>query len=130
MSATAREIVSTPDAPAAIGPYSQAVRHGGLLFCSGALPLVPESGELDDASPASETARCLRNLEAICRAQGTTLAQAVKLTVYTTTLDQFSEINAAYAEFFPTDPPARVTIGVAALPKGARVEIDAIVPVG
>src|SRR5690606_28455822 len=117
------------EAPGAIGPYSQAIRHGDLLWCSGALPLDPGSGELVTDSPAAETIRCLENLQAICRAAGAELADAVRVTVYTTKLERFAEINEAYAAFFRAAPPARVTIGVAALPKGAHVEIDAVVAV-
>lgn len=124
-----RTPLRTDAAPAAIGPYSQAVRHGELLFCSGQIPLDPASGELVSDSLAAETARCLRNLEAVCAAAGTGLASALRLTIYTTRLDAFAEINDAYAEFFPDAPPARAAVGVAALPKGARVEIDAIVAV-
>jgi 2-iminobutanoate/2-iminopropanoate deaminase len=124
-----RAAIHTDEAPEAIGPYSQAIRHGGLLYCSGAIPLDPGSGDPDDASLAAETRRCLSNLAAICSAAGTTLSQALKLTVYTTNLDGFAEINEAYAEFFDAEPPARVTVGVAALPKGVRVEIDAIVAI-
>jgi 2-iminobutanoate/2-iminopropanoate deaminase len=124
-----RHAVSTPDAPAAIGPYSQAIRHGGLLFCSGQIPLDPGSGELLSGTIGEETTRCLENLEAICRAADTTLAHALRLTVYTTNLEAFAEINDAYAAFFADAPPARAAIGVAALPKGARVEVDAVVAV-
>lgn len=124
-----RTPVATTDAPAAIGPYSQAVRHGDVLWCSGALPLDPESGELVTNSPAAETIRCLENLRAVCRAAGTELESAVRVTVYTTKLERFAEINEAYGAFFRAAPPARVTIGVAALPKGASVEIDAVVAV-
>ena len=127
---TARETVNTPDAPDAIGPYSQAVRHGDTLYCSGAIPLLPADGSLVDDSRGAETARCLENLAAICEAAGTGLERALRLTVYTTDLDSFAEINEAYAAFFGDEPPARVAIGVAALPKGARVEIDAVVAVG
>jgi len=122
-----RTVVATDDAPAAIGPYSQAIRHGDVLYCSGALPLDPASGELVTVSPASATIRCLENLQAICRAAGTELTNAVRVTVYTTRLERFAEINEAYSAFFRTTPPARVTIGVAALPKDADVEIDAVV---
>jgi 2-iminobutanoate/2-iminopropanoate deaminase len=124
-----RHPVSSESAPAAIGPYSQAIRHGGLLFCSGQISLDPESGRLIQESLAGETTCCLENLEAVCRAAGTRLERALRLTVYTTNLEAFAEINDAYASFFPEDPPARAAIGVAALPKGARVEIDAIVAV-
>lgn len=122
-----RATVTAPDAPEAIGPYSHAVRHGNVLWCSGALPLDPVAGTLVTESLAAETTQCLQNLQAVCRAEGTELAAALRLTIYTTHLDGFAEINEAYGTFFPTEPPARVTIGVAALPKGARVEIDATV---
>ena len=126
---TRRGITAT-GAPPAIGPYSHAVRHGDLLFCSGALPLHPETQALVADSLAAETSQCLRNLAAVCEAAGTDLAQALRLTVYTTDLGAFAEINEAYAAFFADDPPARVAVGVAALPKDARVEIDAVVAVG
>jgi len=123
-----RETVHSAEAPAAVGPYSQAVRSGGLLFCSGQIPLDPATGELAGAGPAEQAARCLENLEAVCRAAGTTLRRALRLTVYVTDMEAFGEVNEAYGAFFAgTDPPARVTIGVAALPKGAQVEIDAVV---
>jgi 2-iminobutanoate/2-iminopropanoate deaminase len=125
-----RETVSAADAPPAIGPYSHAVAHGSVLYCSGALPIDPASGEIVDDSPAAETQRCLLNLETVCRAAGTTLDRALRLTIYTTDLGEFAAINAAYSEFFPDDPPARAAVGVSALPKGVRVEIDAIVATG
>ena len=124
-----RRPVETADAPAAIGPYSQAIAHNGLLFCSGQIPLDAASGELVGDSLAAQTTRCLENLSAVCRAAGTGLEHALRLTVYTTQLDAFGEINDAYAAFFGANPPARAAVGVAALPKGARVEIDAIVAV-
>ena len=125
---TDRTPVTAPDAPEAIGPYSQAIRHGNLLFCSGQIPLDHETGELIGGSLSAETTRCLENLAAVCRAAGTSLQRAVRLTVYTTRLEAFAEINAAYEAFFSSDaPPARAAIGVAALPKNASVEIDAIV---
>ncbi len=126
---TERRPVQTDLAPAAIGPYSQAVSHDGLLFCSGQIPLDPATGELLSDTLGAETRLCLRNLEAVCRAAGTTLRRALRLTIYTTELGAFAEINDAYAEFFTGEPPARAAVGVAALPKGARVEIDAIVAV-
>ena len=126
----ARLTVSSDAAPAAIGPYSQAVRHGDVLYCSGQIPLDAESGEPVGGSVADETRQCLRNLAAVCEAAGTDLSRALRLTVYTTELGQFAEINEVYAEFFGDDPPARAAIGVAALPKGVRVEIDAIVAAG
>src|SRR4051812_182938 len=125
---TDRTPVSAADAPEAIGPYSQAIRHGNLLFCSGQIPLDHEPGELVGGSLSAETPRCLETLAAVCRAAGTSLQRAVRLTVYTPRLEGFAEINAAYEAFFTTDsPPARAAVGVAALPRGASVEIDAIV---
>ena len=126
----ARQTISTDAAPAAIGPYSQAVRHGDVLYCSGQIPLDPASGEpVGGTDIGEETRRCLRNLAAVCEAAGTDLSRALRLTVFTTELGQFAEINQAYAEFFGDEPPARAAVGVAALPKGVRVEIDAIVAV-
>jgi 2-iminobutanoate/2-iminopropanoate deaminase len=124
-----RSPIQTADAPAAIGPYSQAIRHGDLVFCSGQVALDAASGEYVAGTLAEETAHCLRNLAAVCAAAGTSLERALRCTVYTTRLEGFAEINDAYAAFFPGVPPARVAIGVAALPKGAQVEVDAIVSV-
>lgn len=122
-----RRTIDAEGAPAAIGPYNHAVVAQGLLFCSGQIPLDPESGELVGESAAEQATQCLRNLEAVCSAAGTGLDRAVRTTIYTTELDRFAEINEAYGEFFPSDPPARAAIGVAALPKGATVEMDAVV---
>ena len=122
-----RETVTALNAPAAVGPYAQAIRSGGLLFCSGQIPLDPGTGELVPGGAAEQTRRCLENLGAVCAAAGTTLDEAVRVTVYTTELEAFAEINEVYATFFEAEPPARVTVGVAALPAGAAVEIDAIV---
>jgi 2-iminobutanoate/2-iminopropanoate deaminase len=125
-----RKTITADGAPAAIGPYSHAVAAGGFLFCSGQVPLDPESGEIVGEAPAEQATQCLRNLAAVCESAGTSLDAAVRLTIYTTQLDRFAEINEAYAEFFGDAPPARAAVGVAALPKGALVEIDAIVAVG
>ena len=125
-----RTTIDVDAAPAAIGPYSHAVAANGLLFCSGQIPLDPESGELVGKTAQEQTTRCLRNLEVVCDAAGTSLARAVRVTVFTTQMHRFEEINEAYAAFFPDEPPARVVVGVAALPKAATVEIDAIVAVG
>ena len=122
-----RRTVGTDAAPEAIGPYSQAIAAQGLLFCSGQIPLDPDSGEIAGDSAAEQATRCLRNLAAVCEEAGTSLDRALRLTIYTTELERFAEINEAYAEFFGDDPPARAAVGVAALPKGARVAIDAIV---
>ena len=122
-----RQIVSAPGAPPAIGPYSHAVSVGGLLFCSGQIPLDPGTGELVGATAAEQARRCLENLAAVCDAAHTTLDRAVRLTVYMTDLGAFAEVNEVYGSFFAEEPPARAAIGVAQLPRGAQVEIDAIV---
>jgi 2-iminobutanoate/2-iminopropanoate deaminase len=123
-----RQAVATDSAPAAIGPYSQAMRAGDLLFCSGQVPLDPSSGELVKDDIEGQARRCLENLAAVAEAGGGSLAQAVRCTVYLTDMNDFARVNEVYAQFFGADdPPARVAVGVAALPKGADVEIDAIV---
>lgn len=122
-----RRPVTALGAPAAVGPYSHGVVIDGLLFCSGQTPIDPETNELVAAGPADQARRCLHNLAAVCAAAGAQLSDAVRLTVYLTDMTSFGEVNEAYAEFFEADPPARVTVGVAALPLGANVEIDAIV---
>jgi 2-iminobutanoate/2-iminopropanoate deaminase len=119
--------VHAPNAPDAVGPYVHAVRAGGLLFCSGQIPLDPISGELVGANPAEQAGRCLENLAAVCDAAGASLGDAVRLTVYMTDISAFGAVNEVYGSFFETDPPARVAIGVAALPRGAQVEIDAVI---
>ena len=126
-----RETVNAPGAPAAIGPYSHAVRSGQLLFCSGQIPLDPATGEIVGETPAEQVRRCLQNLQAVCHAAGTSLDRALRVTVYMTDLSAFAAVNEVYAELFGGDqPPARVTVGVGALPRGAQVEIDAIVALG
>jgi 2-iminobutanoate/2-iminopropanoate deaminase len=127
MSGDRRETVSAPAAPVAIGPYSHAVRAGGLLFCSGQIPLHPQTGELVGTSAAEQARQCLLNLSTVCDAAGAALGDAVKVTVYMTDLSAFAEVGEVYASFFEQDPPARVAIGVTALPRGAQVEMDAIV---
>ena len=122
-----RQAVDAPGAPPAIGPYSHAVRVDALLFCSGQIPLDPASGELVGATPGEQARRCMENLSEVCAAAGTTLQRAVRLTIYTTELGAFAEINEVYGSFFGDAPPARAAVGVAALPKGALVEIDAII---
>jgi 2-iminobutanoate/2-iminopropanoate deaminase len=122
-----REIVNAPGAPRAIGPYSHAVRAGELLFCSGQIPLDPSTGELVGETAAEQARVCLENLRAVCDAAGTSLERALRVTVYMTDLAAFGEVNDVYAGFFENDPPARVAVGVAQLPRGAYVEIDAVV---
>jgi 2-iminobutanoate/2-iminopropanoate deaminase len=127
-----RESVSAAGAPPAIGPYSHAVAAdllapGKLLFCSGQIPLEPDTGELVKGTVGDQARRCLENLQAVCSAAGTSLSHALRLTVYMTDLRDFGTVNEVYGSFFASDPPARVALEVAALPMGAAVEIDAIV---
>jgi 2-iminobutanoate/2-iminopropanoate deaminase len=125
-----RETVTAVGAPDAVGPYTHAVRAGGLIFCSGQIPLDPDSGDLVGDSPGEQARRCLENLAIVAAAAGASLGEdAVKLTVYLTDMKAFAEVNEVYGSFFESDPPARVAYGVAALPKGAQVEIDAILAV-
>jgi 2-iminobutanoate/2-iminopropanoate deaminase len=125
-----REPVTAPGAPEAIGPYVHAIRAGGLLFCSGQIPLDPKTGDLVGNTPADQAGRCLENLAAVCQAAGTTLGDAVRVTVYLTDMSAFASVNEVYGSFFESSPPARVAIGVAALPRGAQVEMDAVVALG
>jgi 2-iminobutanoate/2-iminopropanoate deaminase len=123
-----RETINAPGAPAAVGPYSHAVRAGDLLFCSGQVALDPESGELVGDTPGDQARLALENLQTVCEAAGTSLERAIRCTVYLTDIaGAWSEVNEVYGSFFSSDPPARAAIGVAALPKGAQVEVDAIV---
>ena len=120
--------VTTVDAPAAIGPYSQAIRHGGYVWCSGQLGLDPSRGTLVAEDAAAQARQALMNLAAVCREGGTSLGKAVRCTVYLIDMADFPAVNAVYQEFFTEPYPARATVAVAALPKGGRVEIDAVVP--
>ena len=120
-----RTIISTPDAPAAIGPYSQAVRCGHLLFASGQIPLRPD-GTMVAGDIRVQTRQVLENLAAVLRAAGSSPAQVVKATVFMVDLGEFQAMNEVYAEYFDDHPPARATVQVAALPRGARVEIELI----
>src|SRR4051794_27480436 len=122
-----RETVDAPGAPAAVGPYSHAVKAAGLLFCSGQIPLDPESGELVGESAGDQARQCLENLTRVVEAGGGRLADAVRCTIYLTDMGDFAEVNDVYAEYVGDSLPARAAVGVAALPKGAHVEIDAIV---
>lgn len=125
-----RHEITSHDAPAAIGPYSHAVRSGSLVFLSGQTPVDPASGELVDGGPGEQTTRCLENLQLVANAAGGRIEDAVRCGIYVTDMASFGEVNAAYDEFFKDAKPARSTIGVSALPLGALVEIDAIVAVG
>jgi 2-iminobutanoate/2-iminopropanoate deaminase len=120
------EPITTQDAPAAIGPYSQAVRAGGLVFLSGQIPLDPTTGQLVPGDVTAQADRVLKNLQAILEAAGCTFADVVRTTIYLVDLAHFATVNEVYARFFVAPYPARVTVQVAALPRGALVEIDAI----
>ncbi len=123
---SAREIVSASAAPAAVGPYSQAVRAGDWLYCSGQIPLDPETGRLIDGDMEAQTRRVMANLGAVLQAAGLDFGNAVKTTLYLLDMNDFPAVNAAYGSFFETDPPARATLQVAALPLGARICIDLV----
>jgi 2-iminobutanoate/2-iminopropanoate deaminase len=118
--------VETEKAPAAIGPYSQAVTTDGYVFCSGQVALDPATGELIGESVADQTRQALENLSAVLTAAGSTLGHVVKTTIYLTNMDDFATVNDVYSKYFDQNPPARATVGVAALPKGALVEIDCV----
>jgi 2-iminobutanoate/2-iminopropanoate deaminase len=121
-----RETVTAEGAPDAVGPYSHAVKSNGLVFCSGQVPVDPASGALVEGDVTEQVHRCLDNLSVVAAAAGATLADAVRMTVYLTDMGDWKDVNEAYGTYFPDAPPARVAIGVAALPLGARVEIDAV----
>ncbi len=125
----AREVVTTAAAPAAIGPYSQAVRVGNLLFVSGQIPLDPSTGQLVPGDIREQTRQVLRNLSAILGAADSGLGRVAKTTVYLRDLGEFAAMNEVYAEFFGEQPPARATVEVARLPRDCRVEIDLIAEV-
>ena len=125
-----KKIISTNEAPAAIGPYSQAVRSGNFLFCSGQIPLDPKSGQIISGDIAAQTRRVLDNIAAVLRAEGLTFDNVVKTTIFLTDLEDFQTVNEVYGSYFKQDPPARSTVQVSALPKGAKIEIDAIADTG
>jgi 2-iminobutanoate/2-iminopropanoate deaminase len=122
-----RQPVTAPDAPKPAGPYSHAVRSGGLLFCSGQVPIDPATGSLVEGSIGEQARQCLENLTTVCKQAGVSLADAVRIAVYVTDISTFAQVNEVYGSYFESDPPARTTIGVAALPGGAQIEMDAIV---
>jgi 2-iminobutanoate/2-iminopropanoate deaminase len=121
-----KELVATEKAPAAIGPYSQAVREGDLVFCSGQIGLAPGATSLVPGGVAAETERALANLAAVLAAAGAALDDVVKTTVFLVDMSDFATMNEVYAKYFGVRPPARATVAVAGLPKGARVEIECI----
>lgn len=118
--------INTEKAPAAIGPYSQGILSGNLLFTSGQIPLDPATGNLVSGGIQSETKQVLENLKAVLEAGAAGLKDVVKTTVYMTDLSEFAQMNEVYGIYFSGEPPARSTVGVASLPRGARVEIEAV----
>ncbi len=121
-----KNVISTAEAPQAIGPYSQAIEAGGFIFVSGQIPLIPATGEMVDGSIEVQTARVLENLKAILAAAGSSMDAVVKTTVYITNMDDFAKVNGIYGRYFEANPPARVCVEVSKLPKNALVEIDVI----
>lgn len=121
-----KEIISSSDAPAAIGPYSQAVKTGNMIFLSGQIPLDPQSGEIVGATAAEQCRRILENIGAVLEKAGCSAENVVKTTIFMVDLAEFGAVNAVYGEFFPQNPPARSTVQVSGLPKGVRIEIEVI----
>jgi 2-iminobutanoate/2-iminopropanoate deaminase len=121
-----RETVTADGAPDAAGPYSHAVRSGGFVYCSGQTPIDPATGSLVEGSIGDQARRCLDNLSVVAAAAGAALEDAVRMTIYVTDMSSFKAVNEAYGSYFPSDPPARTTIGVASLPLGAAIEMDAV----
>jgi reactive intermediate/imine deaminase len=125
-----RQPIATDRAPAAIGPYSQAVRAGGTVYLSGQIPLDPATGELVSADIATESRRVFDNLKAVCEAAGGSLDEVARVGIYLTDLSDFAAVNAVMADYFQAPYPARSTIQVSGLPRGARVEVDAVLVTG
>jgi 2-iminobutanoate/2-iminopropanoate deaminase len=123
-------IIATPDAPKAIGPYSQAVRVGDFLFLSGQIPIDPATGEIVTESFAMQVRQVFKNIAAVLKAAGADFTQVVKTTVFLKNMDNFAEMNGIYAEFFPLDPPARSAVQAAKLPKDVEIEIEMIACLG
>jgi 2-iminobutanoate/2-iminopropanoate deaminase len=121
-----REIIETAGAPKAIGPYSQAVRAGGMVFASGQIPIDPKTGEFVEGGVVEQTEQVLRNLSAVLEAAGASLEQVVKTTVFLADMNDFAAMNEVYGRFFKSEPPARATVEAARLPRDARVEIECI----
>jgi 2-iminobutanoate/2-iminopropanoate deaminase len=121
-----KKIISTSDAPAAIGPYSQAIRSGDFLFCSGQIPLDPKSGQMVSDDIAAQTRRVLDNISGVLKSEGLSLGNVLKTTIFLTDLGNFQIVNEIYGSYFSSEPPARSTVQVSALPKGARIEIEVI----
>ena len=121
-----KKIISTDEAPAAIGPYSQAIRVGQFVFTSGQIPLDPKSGNIVEGDIDAQARRVLENLTAVLAAENLTMNHIVKTTIFLTDMNDFAKVNEIYGSYFTQQPPARSTVAVAALPKGARVEIECI----
>ncbi|MBM7841890.1 RidA family protein [Herpetosiphon giganteus] len=122
-----REVISTPNAPAAIGPYSQAIAIDGLLFCSGQIPLDPATGQVIEGDVSAQTRQVMENIRALLAAAGTSLEKVVKTTIFLADMNDFATVNAIYGEYFPENPPARSTVQVARLPRDVQVEVEVIV---
>ena len=125
-----KEIVSTENAPGAIGPYSQAIKAGGMVFCSGQIPIDPKTGEFVSDVVSEQTEQVLRNLSEVLKAAGSSLDAVVKTTVFLADMNDFAEMNEVYGRFFSENKPARATVQAARLPRDARVEIECIALVG
>jgi 2-iminobutanoate/2-iminopropanoate deaminase len=121
-----KKIISTSEAPAAVGPYSQAVRVGSTIYCAGQIPLDPKSGQIVPGDIGTQTRRVLDNIAAVLRSEGVTFENVAKTTIFLTDLGDFQTVNEIYGSYFKNQPPARSTVQVSALPKGANVEIEVI----
>src|SRR5947207_4355565 len=121
-----KKMIATPDAPAAIGPYSQAIRFGNLIFCSGQIPLEPKSGQMVSDDIADQTRRVLDNISGLLKSEGLSLGDVLKTTIFLTDLGNFQIVNDIYGSYFNNQPPTRSTVQLSALPKGAKVEIEVI----
>jgi len=123
------EVISTENAPGAIGPYSQAIKAGGMVFCSGQIPIDPATGQFVSDNIAEQTVQVFKNLEAVLKAAGTGLSNVVKTTVFLADMNDFTEMNEVYSQFFSENKPARATVQAARLPRDAKVEIECIATV-
>lgn len=125
-----KKIISTSDAPAAIGPYSQAIRAGSTIYCSGQIPLDPKTGQIISGGIDAQTRRVLDNITALLKAEGLGFGNIVKTTIFLTNLGDFQTVNEVYGSYFKSQPPARSTVQVSALPKGANIEIEVVAVAG
>ena len=121
-----KKIITTKDAPGAVGPYSQAIRCGAMLFCAGQIPLNPQSGQIESEDISAQTKQVMENVSAVLRAANLNFGHVVKTTIFLTSMGDFQTVNEIYATYFKENPPARSTVEVSALPKGAKVEIEVI----